>query len=1139
MPDLDAARHLAKVAGWRDWVPWGKTPEPDEPETAPVQPAPSEPPTPSPGLPPDLVGPSGTVTHSWYGMTATILGSRTTGGAYPITGGKGRARRPESEGPGLYPPVFPKEEGRKKAPFIPNGTEVRVLGQGKGRPPERGEPRDLSRREQLVDVVLCELIDPDLPETLIGTIWGFRPEDVHEGAPPDVRRRPAHRLAQKGRVLLEALDDDDNLSGVSGVQGNTVGQVGLGLGHGLACGAAVDLVAPEGNVAVIGSHLRRGLDRCHANDTTCQEQSRPENDQKRTAGQLAGFKTKRIIDALEAAGFTFKYHGGRHDMYEMAGTGRHLAVATHHKKDYPEGLLGGSLLREAGIDKKTFLAWDAYAQGHGPLPPALEPGFPGVQQKGKEDVPPVAEDVQPGLPGLAVMHMTEEEYYTVAEAQPEFMDQYPLESFLPNGYQIQDLGDGRWAITDGWFLLSEEEREQVLRTVMPKTAARTAAGEPVDRAIDEMAGSDMGMRMRLEEAARSLYADGLDDEDVVQALRTRRQRQRLERAPEVPGAHLEHETQSHWIFKLDAYEGAEALDKKRLWCITRDSSVWDQYAGHGAQFWVHVSKETGEPEWVVAQMERDGRKAIETYSADDELQLEDLPGVQEWHVQERGVRDLGVEFYGMLKDVAAGNVDQARKLVSGAWQTAQALSRLAEQGLPWPFINEVLASIDRMAEDGDIGALEADEWVRQVDESRTPSGLPHQANDKTPDRVINAHSVPLLRKANDPVSMTVTWQGIDVAIEWEAGSVREYDDSDYKQYITPPYSYGYIRGTEGEDGEELDCFVNMDSQDVESVYVVVQRAGEYEDENTDLSLGQFDEFDVVLGARDEAEAEGVMRLHYDRAQVGTVFEVPVEEFKLFVLPQIGAKEARTHGPQTDRTLLAWAQHGDRNTRLLEKIESMGSPAFRDWAGKFDTPEKVGVLEHVVNQFGRADAWAFQKALADTPGWVRLSVPPQHLPAWSFVAGPEEAEEWITLLQHEAGSASPVETLAEEAEAWTWQGFDVDDARVAIEAGYSSPEAAAGTRTAAVIGVEDTERGVNLEDVRVGDTVRLLAGQEGLRTDAVCEVVAVHAAGPALRVRGDGVQQDALNGSWSTGVVEATVPVGDCVLILNPEDGRLG
>lgn len=128
-----------------------------------------------------------------------------------------------------------------------------------------------------------------------------------------------------------------------------------------------------------------------------------------------------------------------------------------------------------------------------------------------------------------------------------------------------------------------------------------------------------------------------------------------------------------------------------------------------------------------------------------------------------------------------------------------------------------------------------------------------------------------------------TFQGLKVSVENAAGSYRGGEDWETRM----GYDYGYIRGTEGADGEHLDCYVGPAS-DSDTVFVVRQ---------VDPSTGEYDEDKVMLGFASAEEAKIAYLTHYDRdGFFGGVRELPMDAFKLLLERHQGKR--LTNNPQT-------------------------------------------------------------------------------------------------------------------------------------------------------------------------------------------------------------------------------------------------
>lgn len=118
--------------------------------------------------------------------------------------------------------------------------------------------------------------------------------------------------------------------------------------------------------------------------------------------------------------------------------------------------------------------------------------------------------------------------------------------------------------------------------------------------------------------------------------------------------------------------------------------------------------------------------------------------------------------------------------------------------------------------------------------------------------------------------------GFDISIEQPKGSVRSGVDADGKEWSQEMHNtYGYIRGTEGVDGDHIDVFLSdhLDGWNG-NVYVVDQV-------NKDRS---FDEHKVMYGFNSEQEAREAYLSNYEEGWtgLGNITGVSREEFKKWV-----------------------------------------------------------------------------------------------------------------------------------------------------------------------------------------------------------------------------------------------------------------
>lgn len=115
--------------------------------------------------------------------------------------------------------------------------------------------------------------------------------------------------------------------------------------------------------------------------------------------------------------------------------------------------------------------------------------------------------------------------------------------------------------------------------------------------------------------------------------------------------------------------------------------------------------------------------------------------------------------------------------------------------------------------------------------------------------------------------------GYDITIENPKGSVRSGKDADGKEWsVTMNNTYGYIRGTEGVDGDHIDVFLS-DNPEQGNVYVVDQVDAD----------GNFDEHKVMYGFGSAEEARDNYLANYSEGwKMGTITEVSKEEFKKWI-----------------------------------------------------------------------------------------------------------------------------------------------------------------------------------------------------------------------------------------------------------------
>ncbi len=121
----------------------------------------------------------------------------------------------------------------------------------------------------------------------------------------------------------------------------------------------------------------------------------------------------------------------------------------------------------------------------------------------------------------------------------------------------------------------------------------------------------------------------------------------------------------------------------------------------------------------------------------------------------------------------------------------------------------------------------------------------------------------------------ISIDGLDITIENPKGSIRRGTDADGKPWeVTMNNTYGYIRGTEGTDGDHIDVFLS-DNPTSGKVFVVDQ---------VDPKTGKFNESKCMYGFTDAAEATKAYLANYSKnwKGLGAISGVSREAFKEWI-----------------------------------------------------------------------------------------------------------------------------------------------------------------------------------------------------------------------------------------------------------------
>jgi hypothetical protein len=165
--------------------------------------------------------------------------------------------------------------------------------------------------------------------------------------------------------------------------------------------------------------------------------------------------------------------------------------------------------------------------------------------------------------------------------------------------------------------------------------------------------------------------------------------------------------------------------------------------------------------------------------------------------------------------------------------------------------------------------------------------------------------------------------GFDITIENPKGSVRSGKDADDKEWsVTMNNDYGYIRGTEGVDGDHIDVFLS-DNPEQGNVYVIDQ---------VNQKTGEYDESKVMYGFNSLEEAKDAYLANFEEGwKVGVVSGVSKEEFRKWIessvrktkpfseYKSVKVEEAQNEGIRPDEGVLDYAK------RVAEREQKKAKP----------------------------------------------------------------------------------------------------------------------------------------------------------------------------------------------------------------------
>ena len=239
--------------------------------------------------------------------------------------------------------------------------------------------------------------------------------------------------------------------------------------------------------------------------------------------------------------------------------------------------------------------------------------------------------------------------------------------------------------------------------------------------------------------------------------------------------------------------------------------------------------------------------------------------------------------------------------------------------------NNAYGAPERQADENLLDYAERVAKAKEIDDAR---------------KEVEANPTDAQKEAGNYKKGHITLDGYDITIENPKGSTRSGVDANGQPWsVTMNNDYGYIRGTEGVDGDHIDVFLS-DDPTTGKVYVIDQVKED----------GIFDEHKVMYGFKSALAAKRAYLANYSPGWkgLGTISEVNKEEFKKWVdsshrktkpfaeYRSVKVKGAQNEG-QPDNDHLPDAMKMNREQEEAEKIHQQSGPVEKIE----DVGEKIG------------------------------------------------------------------------------------------------------------------------------------------------------------------------------------------------------
>ena len=282
------------------------------------------------------------------------------------------------------------------------------------------------------------------------------------------------------------------------------------------------------------------------------------------------------------------------------------------------------------------------------------------------------------------------------------------------------------------------------------------------------------------------------------------------------------------------------------------------------------------------------------------------------------------------KEVVVSNQEKSRNRVlrlmlegSVIWRTPKdaATSSAEKQGLDYAHPNE--------AEDATKGSGITPQSTSSVHKDTDKSSVTQTIGEKVAKAEDETATNPTeaQKEAGNYKKGHVRIGQFDITVENPKGSVRSGVDANGKPWKqTMRNTYGYIRGTEGVDGDHIDVFLtnDIDGWNGRRVYIVDQ----YNEDGT------FDEHKVMLGFNDEAEAQDSYLSNYEKGW---------ENKHKLVLSSVNLEDFEKWISRSHRKTKPFAEY--KNVKF-EDIQNATNPANNQTVDSFKT-KRESVIQSTI------------------------------------------------------------------------------------------------------------------------------------------------------------------------------------------------